>query len=78
MNIGLAVNTISKICIGLNYNSYIYLNWVCAGALRAVPLNDCGRAIKLLADSGEARSDIAWKIRNIQRSMGIQETFFEE
>ena len=36
------------------------------------------KSYKIAGRSGEARSDIAWKIRNIQRSMGIQETFFEE
>jgi hypothetical protein len=36
------------------------------------------KSYKIAGRSEEARSDIAWKIRNIQRSMGIQETFFEE
>jgi hypothetical protein len=36
------------------------------------------KSYKIAGRAGEPRSDIAWKIRNIQRAMGIQETFFEE
>jgi len=36
------------------------------------------KSYKIAGRTGEPRSDIAWNIRNLQRSMGIQETYFEE
>lgn len=36
------------------------------------------KSYKIAGRTGEPRSDIAWKIRNIQRAMGIPESQFEE
>jgi hypothetical protein len=36
------------------------------------------KSYKIAGRSGEVRSDIAWKIRNIERAMGIPESQFEE